>query len=131
VITAQDGSSGINLALSENPDVILLDIVMPVIDGLEVCRKLKQDDRISHIPVIMLTALKTDRRTRVKALEAGAESFLAKPLDEVELIAQVKAMAKIKESADMQRLEKSRLASLVSERTLALEKDLMSTEKLK
>ena len=124
VITALDGTSGLNLALSENPDVILLDIVMPVLDGLEVCRKLKQDDRISHIPVIMLTALKTDRKTRVKALEAGAESFLAKPIDEVELIAQVKAMAKIKESADLQRLEKSHLASLVSERTLALEKEL-------
>jgi len=129
VITAQDGSSGISLALSENPDVILLDIVMPVVDGLEVCRKLKQDGRISHIPVIMLTALKTDRQTRVKALEAGAESFLAKPLDEVELIAQVKAMAKIKESADLQRLEKSRLASLVLERTLALEKELNERKK--
>jgi len=129
VITAQDGNAGIKLALSENPDVILLDIVMPVLDGLEVCRKLKRDSRISHIPVIMLTALKTDRQTRIKALEAGAESFLVKPLDEVELIAQVKAMAKIKESADLQRLEKSHLASLVSERTLALEKELIERRK--
>jgi len=129
VITALDGNSGINLALTENPDVILLDIVMPVFDGLEVCRKLKQDKRISHIPVIMLTALKTDRQTRIKALDAGAESFLAKPLDEVELIAQVKAMAKIKEAADLQRLEKSNLASLVSERTLALEKELNERRK--
>ena len=129
VITALDGNSGINLALTENPDVILLDIVMPVLDGLEVCRKLKQDKRISHIPVIMLTALKTDRQTRIKALDAGAESFLAKPLDEVELIAQVKAMAKIKGAADLQRLEKSNLASLVSERTLALEKELNERRK--
>jgi signal transduction histidine kinase len=129
VITALDGNSGISLALTENPDVILLDIVMPVLDGLEVCRKLKQDKRISHIPVIMLTALKTDRQTRIKALDAGAESFLAKPLDEVELIAQVKAMAKIKESADLQRLEKSHLASLVSERTKELEKELNERRK--
>lgn len=129
IFTAQDGISGINLALSENPDVILLDIVMPLVDGLEVCRRLKQDERISHIPVIMLTALKTDHKTRISALEAGAEAFLAKPLDEVELIAQVKAMAKIKEAADMQRLERSHLASLVSERTLALEKELNERKK--
>ncbi|MCX6284409.1 MAG: response regulator [Bacteroidetes bacterium] len=124
VITALEGRSGILLAHSENPDVILLDIVMPVIDGLSVCRSLKQDERISHIPVIMLTALKTDRKTRIKALEAGAESFLAKPLDEVELIAQVKAMAKIKASADLQRMEKSQLTALVTERTLEIQKEL-------
>ncbi|MCX6286147.1 MAG: response regulator [Bacteroidetes bacterium] len=129
VITALDGSSGIMLALSENPDVILLDIVMPVVDGLSVCRNLKQDDRISHIPIIMLTALKTDRKTRIKALEVGAEAFLTKPLDEVELIAQVKAMAKIKESADLQRMEKSQLAALVSERTLEIEKELNERRK--
>ena len=129
VLTALDGSSGIALAISEVPDVILLDIVMPVIDGLHVCRQLKQDERISHIPVIMLTALKTDRKTRIRALEAGAEAFLAKPLDEVELIAQVKAMAKIKESADIQRMEKSQLANLVFARTQELEKELTERRK--
>ncbi len=129
VITALDGNTGIILALSENPDVILLDIVMPVLDGLSVCRLLKQDTRISQIPVIMLTALKTDRATRIKALEAGAEAFLAKPLDEVELIAQVKTMAKIKESADLQRMEKAELASLASERTLEIEKELKERRK--
>jgi signal transduction histidine kinase len=129
VITALDGNTGIILALSENPDVILLDIVMPVLDGLTVCRMLKQDERISQIPVIMLTALKTDRATRIKALEAGAEAFLTKPLDEVELIAQVKTMAKIKESADLQRMEKAELASLVSERTLEIEKELKERRK--
>ncbi|MEI7491093.1 MAG: response regulator [Bacteroidota bacterium] len=129
VITALEGNSGISLALSENPDVILLDIVMPVIDGLAVCQRLKQDSRISHIPVIMLTALKTDRKTRIKALEAGAESFLAKPLDEVELIAQVKAMAKIKKSADFQRMEKSQLTALVAERTHEIEKELEERRK--
>ena len=129
VVTALDGYSGIALALSEKPDVILLDIVMPVFDGLSVCRKLKEDEDINHIPVIMLTALKTDHETRIIALEAGAEAFLAKPLDAVELIAQVKAMAKIKESADRQRTEKFRLAALVSERTLTIEKELAERRK--
>jgi signal transduction histidine kinase len=129
VLTALDGASGIEIALRENPDVILLDIVMPVVDGLSVCRLLKQDVQIKHIPVIMLTALKTDRTTRIRALDAGAEAFLAKPLDEVELIAQVKAMAKIKESAELQRMEKSELAALVSERTSDIEKEL--TERIK
>ncbi len=129
VLTALDGRSGISLALSENPDVILLDIVMPVFDGLSVCRKLKKNVRISHITVIILTALKTDRSTRIEALEAGAEAFLAKPLDPVELIAQVKAMAKIKESADIQRMEKTELSTLVRERTLEIEKELSERKK--
>ncbi len=129
IFTALDGRAGISLALSENPDVILLDIVMPVFDGLSVCRKLKENVRISHIPVIILTALKTDRSTRIEALEAGAEAFLAKPLDPIELIAQVKAMAKIKESADIQRMEKSELSSLVKERTLEIEKELSERKK--
>ena len=129
VLTALDGETGIDLALSGNPDVILLDIIMPVVDGLSVCRQLKQDERISHIPVIMLTALKTHREIRIKALEAGAEAFLSKPFDEVELVAQLKAMVRIKELADMQRAEKSKLSLMVLARTLDLEKELAERKK--
>jgi two-component system cell cycle sensor histidine kinase/response regulator CckA len=96
VLTALSDAQGIALAQAEDPDVILLDSVLPGMDGYAVCRALKADDRLRHIPVVFLTALRTDRESRLQALEVGAEGFLATPLDEVELIAQIHAMAKIK-----------------------------------
>ena len=96
LLTALNGPDGIELARTEDPDVILLDIVMPGMDGFEVCRRLKADEGLRDIPVVFLTALKTDRESRIKALDAGAEAFLSKPLDEQELVAQVRAMARLK-----------------------------------
>ncbi|MFZ2961081.1 MAG: response regulator [Candidatus Ozemobacteraceae bacterium] len=124
VITALNGRKGIEKALSEDPDVILLDIVMPEMDGFEVCRILKADYRLLSIPVVFLTALKTDRESRIKALEAGAEGFLGKPLDEPELIAQIRVMAKIKSMSLLQRRENERLEVLVASRTHELEQEL-------
>jgi response regulator RpfG family c-di-GMP phosphodiesterase len=130
VVTAADGPQGLALAVAEDPDVILLDIVMPGMDGYEVCRRLKADDRTRHIPVIFLTALRADRESRVRALEAGAEAFLTKPLDEVELTAQIRAMAKIKAAVLRTRRENERLAALVAERTAALEKELLERQRV-
>lgn len=124
VLTALNGSEGIDLAIAEDPAVILLGIVMPGMDGFEVCRRLKVDAGLWHIPVVFLTALKTDRKSRIKALEVGAEGFLAKPLDETELMAQIRAMAKIKEANVLKRQEQERLAALVGERTSELEHEL-------
>jgi len=124
LLTALDGKSGIALAQAEDPDVILLDIVMPGMDGFAVCRKLKADAELSQTPVVFLTALKTDQESRVRALEVGAEGFLAKPLDESELIAQIRAMVKIKAANRRQRMEKEELSALVAERTRELEKEL-------
>lgn len=121
LLTAQNGPRGLELALAEDPDVILLDIVMPGMDGYEVCRRLKADDRLRPIPVVFLTALRTDRESRVQALESGAEAFLSKPVDEQELVAEVRAMGKIKAAAIMQRDERVRLRSLVAERTRELQ----------
>ena len=121
IFTALNGTKGLELARSENPDVILLDIVMPGMDGYEVCRRLKADEHLQTIPVIFLTALKTDRDSRIKALEAGAEGFLSKPFDDVELCVQIQAMAKIKAATLVQRSDKERLANLVAERTRALQ----------
>jgi PAS domain S-box-containing protein len=120
LLTALNGPRGLELALAEDPDVILLDIVMPGMDGYEVCRRLKADDRLRPIPVVFLTALRTDRESRIRALESGAEAFLSKPFDEQELVAEVRAMAKIKAATLMQRDEHARLRSLVAERTRAL-----------
>jgi PAS domain S-box-containing protein len=124
VVTALSGARGIELARALDPDVVLLDVVMPQMDGFEVCRRLKDDERVRHIPVVFVTALKTDQASRVKALETGAEGFLAKPLDAVELTAQIRAMAKIKAAGQLQRMEKERLAELVAERTYEFVKEL-------
>ena len=121
VLTALNGPKGIALAAAEDPDVILLDIVMPDMDGFEVCRRLKSDDRLSDIPVVFLTALRTGAADRVKALEVGAEGFLAKPLEMAELIAQVRAMAKVKAANRLQRREKEHLEALAAERSRELQ----------
>ncbi len=124
LLTALDGQRGLELARAEDPDVILLDIVMPEMDGYEVCRRLKADARSSSIPVVFLTALRSDRASRIQALEVGGEAFLAKPIEEQELIAQVRAMAKLKAASRHQRLEVEQLGKLVYDRTRALEQEL-------
>ncbi len=124
ILTAQDGRQGIELALAEDPDVILLDIVMPGMDGYAVCGKIKGNSLLETIPVIFLTAIRTDQESRFKALEMGAEGFLAKPFDEVELIAQITVMAKIRKANRREQQEKVQLAALVAERTQELEKEL-------
>lgn len=124
VITALTGEKGIELARTEDPDVVLLDIIMPVMDGYDVCRRLKKDTLLQHIPVLFLTSIRTNRQIRMKALEAGAEGFISKPFDETELIAQILSMAKIK-SANMRQLhEKESLEILVAERTVEIEAEL-------
>jgi len=125
VLTALGGPQGIELACSEDPDVVLLDIVMPGMDGYEVCRRLKSDAQTNAIPVVFLTALQASRESRVKALDAGAEAFLAKPIDEQELVAQVRAMTRLKAAHRMQRQETDHLATLVAERTAKLQQELV------
>jgi len=128
--TALNGIKGIELAAEENPDVILLDIVMPDMDGYEVCKKLKADDFLSNIPIVFVTAIKGDKESRIRALECGAEGFLAKPIDKSELIAQIRAMVKIKEVTANKRNEKERLEVLVQEQTKELKLAYKETLKL-
>lgn len=128
--TALSGKKGIELANSTDPDVILLDIIMPDMDGYEVCRCLKQDERTRDIPVVFLTAMKEDKETRIKALEVGGEAFLYKPIDEPELVAQITAMLKIKKFANQKRSENERLSQMVAERTQQLEQSHAETLKL-
>ena len=130
VLTALNGPKGIELARSEDPDVILLDIVMPGMDGFEVCRRLKADERLASIPVLFLTALRTDRNSRIQALEAGGDGFLSKPLNELELVAQIRAMSRIKAANRMQRQEKEQLGTLVAERTRELQQELTERKAL-
>ncbi len=99
VIAACDGPSGIEMALTERPDIILLDVMMPGMDGFETCRRLKEDPATSHIPVVMVTAL-DGRRDRLTGLEAGADDFLNKPIDDVTLFARVRSLARLKQMID-------------------------------
>lgn len=127
IFTALDGIKGIELALVEDPDVILLDILMPGMDGFEVCRRLKADKKLSDIPVVFVTAIKGDKENRIRGLEVGAEAFLAKPIDESELVAQIRAMIKIKIVNIEKHNEKERLATLVADRTRELKENHIAT----
>jgi PAS domain S-box-containing protein len=127
IFSAMDGQSGIEMARKHGPDVILLDVIMPGMDGFEVCKHLKEDEYLTEIPVIFLTALRGDKESRIRGLEAGAEAFLSKPIDESELIAQIRAMVKIKSINSLKRDENERLAALVYERTQQLESTHIAT----
>lgn len=129
LITALDGPNGIKLAIVEDPDVIILDILMPDMDGFEVCRQLKIDQRVRDIPVVFLTVIKGDKESRIKALEIGAEAFLSKPIDKTEITAQIKAMIKVKSASRLKRAEQKRLTTLVAERTRELEQSQTATLK--
>jgi len=120
VITAQSGREGIEKATACPPDTILLDIIMPGMDGYTVCKKLKEAEGTKQIPVIMISAIKKSSEDLVKGLETGADAYLAKPVDEYALIAQVNTALRIKKAEDLLRKQKDQLEYRVQERTVAL-----------
>jgi PAS domain S-box-containing protein len=122
IITALSGIEGLEKAAAELPDTILLDIKMPEMDGYEVCAKLKENKITRHIPVIMITAIKTESSDVSQGLNVGADAFLAKPIDESILIAQVNTALRIKKAEDQLRDQKGLLEKIVNERTSALRK---------
>ena len=99
VMTALDGPTGLALAASEAPDIILLDVMMPGMDGFEVCRRLKEDPLTRHIPIVLVTAL-DGRADRIAGLEAGADEFLNKPIDDVMLFSRVRSLTRLKTVID-------------------------------
>ena len=123
-IGALAGKEGINLCLLNRPQVVLLDILMPGIDGYKVCQALKSHPLLKNIPVIMITASQDNKEYKIKALELGADAFLSKPIDQSELIAQLKAMLRIKAADEQKQDDNLRLEEMVRNRTEALEKEL-------
>lgn len=105
VETAANGKEAFAKVKDFSPDLILLDVIMPEIDGYEVCRQLKGDQKTMNIPIVMVTCL-ADREDRIKAIEAGADDFLSKPIDWIELGARVKSLLRIKEY--LEELEESK-----------------------
>lgn len=99
VVKAYNGDEALLKVGTTNPDLILLDIMMPGKNGFEVCRILKENPRTMAIPIIIVTALK-EKEDRIKAIEAGADDFLSKPIDIIEVTARVKSLLRIKQYYD-------------------------------
>ena len=118
IITAPDGETGLALARREKPDLILLDIMMPIMDGLTVCRQLKSDPAMPFIPIILVTA-KSDTKDVVAGLEAGGDEYLTKPVEHAALVARVKSMLRFKALHDQ-----------VLEQSVQLEKQLEAATKV-
>ena len=99
ILTAYSGKEALDLLTRERVDVALLDVMMPGMDGFELCRRIKAQPKHAHLPVIMVTAL-DQPSDKVQGLEAGADDFLTKPVDDIALITRVKNLARLKVLAD-------------------------------
>jgi putative two-component system response regulator len=124
--TAKNGISAIEKAKTFIPDLILLDIMMPEMDGYEACKRLKSDPTTQHIPIVMVTAL-TDRDSRIRGLENGANDFLTKPVDVTELIVRTKNLLKVKEFEDFLKQHNEILELEVKKKTAQLRESYIDT----
>lgn len=111
VITAANGFDALKIAAAQSPDIVLLDVMMPGMDGFEVCRRLKADPKTAHVPVVMVTAL-DQPSDRVAGLEAGADDFLTKPVNDIALFARVKSLIRLKMMNDELRMREATGQSL-------------------
>jgi len=124
--TAGNGIEAIEKTKEFSPGLILLDIMMPEMDGYEACKRLKEDPKTQHIPVILITAL-ADRNSRIKGLKAGANDFLTKPIDSTELIVRVQNLLKIKEFEDFLKQHNEFLDAEVEKKTALLRGSYIDT----
>jgi len=99
VLTAYDGATALAIAASDAPDIVLLDVMMPGMDGFAVCKRLKDDPLTRHIPVVLVTALDS-RGDKIAGLDAGADEFLTKPIDDMLLFARVRSLTRLKMAID-------------------------------
>ncbi|TAN44263.1 MAG: response regulator [Nitrospirae bacterium] len=125
-VAARNGAEAVETACKLLPDLVLLDIMMPGMDGYEACRRLKADGLTAHIPVVMVTALE-DRESKLKGLEAGANDFLSKPVDSSELMVRVRNLLKVKEFEDYLAHHNTILAEQVQEKTKELRESYIDT----
>ncbi len=109
IVTASDGEEALAATAEHRPDLILLDVMMPKLNGVEVCRRIKGDPSLPFIPIILVTA-QTETRDVVAALEAGGDEYLTKPVDQAALVARVRSMLRIKEQHDTIATQRSELA---------------------
>ncbi len=114
ILTASDGAEALAVAREKHPDLILLDIMMPKLDGLAACREIKADTSLPFIPVILVTA-KSDPKDVVEGLEAGADEYLTKPIDQTALAARIKSMLRIKALNDSNQEQADRVKQQADE----------------
>lgn len=117
VLTADNGYKALEICDQTQVDVILLDIMMPGIDGFEVCERLKANPKTSHIPVVMVTAL-DQQADRVRGLKAGADDFLTKPVNDLQLISRVKSLVRLKTLSDELRIRSDTARDIMMEDVL-------------
>ncbi|MCB9982555.1 MAG: PleD family two-component system response regulator [Rhodospirillales bacterium] len=106
VLTAMNGEEALRKVVEESPDLVLLDVMMPGMDGFEVCNRIKENPKTTHIPVVMVTAL-TDVQDKVRGLESGADDFLSKPINDTALMARVRSLVRLKMSNDEWRMREN------------------------
>src|SRR3954468_16611559 len=106
VASAYNGLEALAKIEEQQPDIVLLDVMMPGMDGFEVCRRIKQNPQTAHLPVVMVTAL-DQPADRVAGLEAGADDFLTKPVDDAALFARVRSLVRLKLMTDELRVREA------------------------
>ncbi len=131
VVTAMSGQEALDKAKETRPDIVLLDVMMPGMDGFEVCSRMKADPELSHIPVVMVTAL-TDSEDRVKGLDSGADDFLSKPVNDVALMARVRSLVRLKMAMDEWRTRENTATQLgvVNESTSLMDQNVTGAHML-
>ena len=129
VLAAVDGLETLTAVAAHPPDLILLDLLMPGVDGFEVCRRLKADAATAFIPIIVLTALH-DFEHRIRGIDVGADDFLTKPFNHVELLTRVRSLLRMKSLHDQVAAYGRRLEEKVAERTAELERALVDLREL-
>lgn len=133
VLPAGNGQEALAAVAAHAPDLILLDVNMPILDGFEVCRRLKADEETAFIPIVMLTAHR-ELEHRLRGIELGADEFLGKPFNHLELLTRVRSLLRAKGLHDQVRAYNRLLEEMVAERTAALEgalADLKEMDRLK
>src|SRR5438067_4666940 len=106
VVSASNGQDSLARIAEQEPDIVLLDVMMPGMDGFEVCRRIKNNPKTAHIPVVMVTAL-DQTSDRVAGLDGGADDFLTKPVDDAALFARVRSLVRLKMMTDELRMRES------------------------
>lgn len=130
VLVAERGEAALALVQDNSVDCALLDVRMPDMDGIELCRRLKAAEPSKRFPIILITGHDTTTEFRAQSLEAGAEDFVSRPIDNVELVARLKVMLRIKLAEDELRQANAQLEQRIEERTAALRATLAKREEL-
>ena len=128
IIFASDGETGIQLAKEHMPDLILLDVVMPGIDGFEVCNRIRNDENLLYIPIIMITAL-DDRDSKIQGLEAGADDYICKPFDKLEFRARVRTVTRLNRYSRWRKIYQ--LQETLEEKNKIIDSQILEIEKYK